>query len=184
MSNQLFNQFFAVGTEAERVAFIAGDLDPPASVPDGPDPLYGWFATDTGVFWARNFDSGVWSPVGTANAMEVGDASEALAADDIVNIFDSGGGTFAVRKADADDPTKFACGFVLAAVSMSDPATVYFSGLLGGQAGLTPGWVYLSATAGEGTSTAPSSAGQIVQNLGRAVSATQFWFNPLDAIPL
>lgn len=54
-------------------------------------------------------------------------ASEALAAGDLVNIWNDGG-TAKVRKADASVAGKEAHGFVLAAVSNAANATVYFEG--------------------------------------------------------
>jgi hypothetical protein len=53
-------------------------------------------------------------------------ASEALAAGDLVNIYDSTGAK--CRKADASTSGKEAHGFVLAAVESAASATVYFEG--------------------------------------------------------
>lgn len=96
--------------------------------------------------------------------------SEALAAGDFVNIWNSTGAK--VRKADATVAGKEAHGFVLAGAASGAAATVYFEGTNTGVTGQTPGPVFLSTTAGVATATAPSTAGNVVQRIGFAVSAT------------
>ena len=113
-------------------------------------------------------------PTGIGADVALIDASEALAAGDFVNIFDSTGAK--CRKADATTGGKEAHGFVLAAVDSGNPATVYFEGSNGQVSGQTPGGVFLSATAGLATSTAPSSSGNVVQRIGIATSATNINF--------
>lgn len=117
-------------------------------------------------------------PSGIAADTAVITASEALAAGDFVNIWNSTGAK--VRKADATVAGKEAHGFVLAAVSNGAAATVYFEGSNTGVTGQTPGPVFLSTTAGLCTTTAPSSTGNVVQVVGFAVSATvvNFQSNP------
>ena len=100
--------------------------------------------------------------------------SEAVASGDFVNIWDSTGAK--VRKADATVAGKEAHGFVLAGVGSGANCTVYFEGTNTGVTGQTPGPVFLSATAGLATSTAPSSSGNVVQRIGFAVSATAINF--------
>lgn len=98
-------------------------------------------------------------------------ASEALAAGDFVNVWNSTGAK--VRKADASVAGKEAHGFVLSAVSNGAAATVYFEGSNSQVTGQTPGPVYLSAaTAGAATATAPSGSGNVVQRVGFAISST------------
>lgn len=109
-------------------------------------------------------------------------ASEALAAGDWVNVHNSTGAK--VRKADATTAGKEAHGFVLAAVANGATATVYFEGSNTQVSGQTPGVVFLSTTPGQGTPTAPSSAGNIVQRLGFAVSATVVNFQSQNPIVL
>jgi len=123
-------------------------------------------------------------PVGIAAATAVVTASEALAAGDFVNIWNSTGAK--ARKADASTAGKEAHGFVIAAVSNGGAATVYFPGEENTQVtGATPGVVYLSAsTPGGFTSAAPSTAGQVVQRVGVAVSATVVIFEPMPPIVL
>lgn len=112
-------------------------------------------------------------PTGIGADTAVITASEALSAGDLVNIYDVGAGVFGVRKADGSTTGKQADGFVLAAVSAAAAATVYFEGTNDQVTGLAPGVRYLSATtAGASTSTAPSGAGKIVQQVGVATSAT------------
>lgn len=107
--------------------------------------------------------------------------SENLAAGALVNIDSSGN----ARNANATDATKPAMGFVTAATTSPANATVYFPGQNNtGASGLTVGApVYLSAaTAGAVTSTAPSASGNLVQQVGIAISATEFNFQPQGGI--
>jgi hypothetical protein len=110
-------------------------------------------------------------------------ASEALAAGDYVNVWDSAG-TFKVRKADGTTAGKEAHGFVLAAVSSGAAATVYFEGTNTQVTGQTAGPVFLSTTAGAGASSAPSGSGNVVQRLGFATSATAVNFQSQTPIVL
>jgi hypothetical protein len=89
-----------------------------------------------------------------------------------------------VRKADATTAGKFAHGYVLAAVNNGDPATVYFEGTNTQVSGAVPGQTFLSTTAGGFTATAPSAAGNVVQRLGVAVSATEINFERSQPIVL
>lgn len=105
-------------------------------------------------------------------------ASENLNAGDLVNITNNAG-TANARKADASNG-RIAMGFVLAGATNGTNATVYFEGALTGLTGLTPGSkLFLSAaTAGAVTATAPSTAGQYVQQVGYATSTTSMTFSP------
>ena len=113
-------------------------------------------------------------PVGIGADTAAITASETLAAGDWVNVWNSSGAK--VRKADATTAGKEAHGFVLAAVTSGSPATVYFEGTNTQVTGQTPGPVYLQTTAGTGGATIPSASGNVVQNLGVAVSATEVNF--------
>lgn len=110
-------------------------------------------------------------------------ASEALSAGDLVNIWNDSG-VEKVRKADASAEGKEAVGFVKASVLSSGTASVYFEGRITGKTGLTPGArQYLSAaTAGAVVETAPSAAGNVVQFVGVAVSATEIDFESSNPI--
>lgn len=112
-------------------------------------------------------------PIGIAAETIVAASSENLVAGNFVNLYDNGG-TINVRKADATTNVKPAHGFVLANVTSPANATVYLiSNKNTAVTGLTPGADYwLSTTPGGVTATAPSAAGNLVQLLGRATSAT------------
>ena len=113
-------------------------------------------------------------PVGIGADTKSIPASEALAAGDWVNVWSSTGAK--VRKADATTAGKEAHGFVLAAVSSGANALVYFEGTNTQVSGQTPGPVFLQTTAGTGGATIPSASGNVVQNLGVALSATEVNF--------
>lgn len=103
--------------------------------------------------------------------------TEALAAGDLVNIYDAGSGVFKARKADATSSGKRAHGFVLSAVASGANATVYFEGTDTQLTALSPGDNYLSATTpGRTQAAAPTGSGQIVQKIGIGVSATALNF--------
>ncbi len=122
-------------------------------------------------------------PTGIGADTAVIAASEALAAGDLVNVWNSTGAK--VRKADASTAGKEAHGFVLAAVSNGANATVYFEGTDTQVTGLTPGVQYLSAaTPGAATGTAPSGTGQVVQRVGFATAATALNFQSQPPIVL
>ena len=113
-------------------------------------------------------------PVGIGADTSTISASETLAAGDWVNVWNNSGAK--VRKADATTAGKEAHGFVLAAVTSGNPATVYFEGTNTQVTGQTPGPVYLQTTAGTGGPTAPSASGNLVQQVGVALSATSVNF--------
>ena len=121
-------------------------------------------------------------PAGIGADTAVIQASENLAAGDLVNIHNSGGAR--VRKADAATAGKEAHGFVTAGVTSGANATVYFEGNNGQVTGLTPGVVYLSTTAGLATNTAPSASGNVVQRVGLATAATSLNFESFPSVTL
>lgn len=127
------------------------------------------------------FDSSMM-PVGLGADTASITASEALAAGDLVNVWNSTGAK--VRKADASTSGKEAHGFVLAAVSSSASATVYFEGSNTQVTGLTAGVQFLSTTPGQATATAPSGSGQVVQRVGFATAATALNFQSQPPIVL
>lgn len=110
-------------------------------------------------------------------------SSENLAAGDYVNVWNNTG-VANVRKADATTAGKEAHGFVIASVTSPAAATVYFEGSNSSVTGQTAGVIYLSTTAGIGTSTAPSAAGNVVQRIGFATSATNVNFQSNQPIVL
>jgi len=110
--------------------------------------------------------------------------SEALAAGDLVNIWNSSGAK--VRKADATAAGKEAHGFVLASATSGGTVTVYpEENVISGLSGLTPGArMFLSTTAGQNTAVAPSTSGQVAQEIGTALSATEILFRPRQPITI
>lgn len=121
-------------------------------------------------------------PAGIAADVQTAEASEDLAAGDLVNLYlDT---TLKARKADASGGmSKQADGYVIAAVSTGQTATVYFDGTITGLAALTIGAkYYLSATPGAVTATIPTTAGHIAQYVGKAMSATELTFEPAEPI--
>jgi hypothetical protein len=116
--------------------------------------------------------SSTMMPVGFGDDTKTLTASEALAAGDLINVW-SDSGTAKVRKADATTAGKEAHGFVLSAVSSGASATVYFEGANTACTSLTAGVQFLTTTAGRTSTTAPSGAGNVVQRVGFAVSATE-----------
>jgi hypothetical protein len=110
--------------------------------------------------------------------------SENLAAGSMVNVYNNSG-TLNARKADATSAGKRAHGFVLAATTSGQTATVYFDGTVTGLSGLTNGATYfLHTTAGGVTVTAPSATGNVVQPVGVASSATTLEFRPAEPVEL
>lgn len=109
-------------------------------------------------------------------------ASEALSGGDFVNVWNDAG-TPKVRKADATAAGKEADGFVLDAVLSGASASVYHEGANTSLSGLTIGArYYLSTTPGAATLTPGSATGNVLQYLGRAVSATKLVFEADEGI--
>lgn len=101
-----------------------------------------------------------------------------------VNIFDDAG-TVKARKADATAAGKEANGFVTASATSGDTVDVYLDGTITGLTGLTEGATYfLDTTAGAITTTAPSTSGNIVQQIGKAISETALIYEPSTPITL
>ncbi|HRO02417.1 MAG TPA: hypothetical protein PLS69_02280 [Terricaulis sp.] len=121
-------------------------------------------------------------PTGIGADIAVIEASESLAAGDWVNVYNDSGAK--VRKADATTSGKEAHGFVLEAVSAEANADVYFEGTNDQVTSQTPGDVFLSTTPGLGAAAAPSGAGNVVQKIGVAVSATAVNFERQPGIVL
>lgn len=110
-------------------------------------------------------------------------AGETLAAGDLIYISAAG----EAFKADANDASKEAVGFVLAGITAAATGTAYFgSGIITGLTGLTAGARYfLSATTPGAIATAiPSGAGDIVQQVGKALSTTELYFEPQSSLLL
>lgn len=121
-------------------------------------------------------------PVGVAADTALIMTSEALAAGDFVNIWNSTGPK--VRKADATTGGKKAMGFVLAAFASGVTATVYFEGSNTQVSGQTAGDVFLQTTAGTAGAAAPTASGNLVQAMGFATSATSINFQAQTPVTL
>jgi hypothetical protein len=109
--------------------------------------------------------------------------SEILVAGNLVNVYNNAG-VANVRKADATVAGKEAHGFVMAGFASGVSATVHFEGNITGLTGLTAGKNFLSTTAGGSTATAPTVAGNVVQIVGFATSATTLNFQSTPPITL
>lgn len=120
-------------------------------------------------------------PVGIGADTQQIQASEALAAGDFVNVWNSAGSP-RVRKADATAAGKHAHGYVLAAVASAAQATVYFEATNTQVTGQTAGDVFLSTTPGLASSTAPSTSGNVVQRIGVATTATTVNFEAAQPV--
>jgi hypothetical protein len=123
-------------------------------------------------------------PAGIGSNTTTAITSEALAANDLVNVFDNAG-TPTARKADATIEGKEATGFVRSAFGSGATATIFMSGnIVTGLTGLTAGRRYLHTTAGASTVTAPSASGNVSQKIGDALTATTILFEPEEPITI
>lgn len=122
-------------------------------------------------------------PTGFGSDTRTVTAGETLTAGNLIYLNGSG----QALKADANTEAKAAIGFVLAGITNAATGTAYFgSGIITGLSSLTPGARhFLSATTPGGiTPTVPSGSGDIVQCVGYAISATEFYFEPSAPIVL
>jgi hypothetical protein len=105
--------------------------------------------------------------------------SEAIAAGNFVSYHNAGGAK--VRKANATDDTKPVNAFAPAAIGNGANGTVILpGGVVSGLVGLTPGAPYFLDTVGGAiTDTRPAGAGNLVQRVGLALSATELHFDPV-----
>jgi|GEM_PF-687736 len=113
-------------------------------------------------------------PAGVGSDTRDRPASEALTTGRLVNEYDDSG-TTRIRHADRSNG-RDATGFVLDNVANAATGTVYPLGvLLTGQSGLTPGAWYVLGTNGqlELRSSATFANGELLQEVGRALSATE-----------
>jgi hypothetical protein len=133
---------------------------------------------DAGKIVATNSEGKVditLMPAGLGSDTFVGNASENLAASDLVNLWDDAG-TTKVRKASNADPGKSAHGFVSGAVTSGASATVLLDGTITGLSALDTAVPYFLGVDGAVTDTAPTSSGTIIQEVGTSVSATALAF--------
>lgn len=106
--------------------------------------------------------------------------SEALSANDMINIYNNAGVPTA-RKADASaaNQGKTIDGYVKAAFTNGSIATIFtdVGSILSGFTGLVAGDLFLAA-GGLITATVPTTAGHARQKAGKAISATQIIYRP------
>jgi len=114
-------------------------------------------------------------PIGIGPTTQVALTTEALAAGDFVNITNNTG-VPNVRKADSSN-NRPAHGFVLESVASAANATVYLGGMNTARSALVPGSLYFLSTAGSISTTAPSTVGHIIQEIGAAATATSVQFD-------
>lgn len=122
-------------------------------------------------------------PVGIGKDTQQISATENISPGGWINVFNNAG-AFGVRKADGTTIGKECHGFILDAATTGNPVTVYFEGTNTQVTGQTPGVVFLSTTAGQGTANAPNASGNVVQRLGVATSATSVSFEAAQPIVL
>lgn len=101
--------------------------------------------------------------------------SETITAGQLVNVASTG----LAQKADASTPGKEAMAWAPDTITAPNAGLLYFAGKIEGLSGLTPGPVWLDpAVPGGITSTAPSTPGQVAQQVGIAVTADTVIFMP------
>lgn len=113
-------------------------------------------------------------PVGLAADTLSVVTSEAISAGDYVNVYNNSG-TLTARKADCSNGRE-AHGFALVGAASAANVAVYFEGSNTQVSGKTPGARQYLSTAGATTATAPTTAGNILQYIGIATSATSINF--------
>lgn len=177
MPGKTINQFLRQSVLDPKDLLVIAPCIAGSSTTDATANTYG----DAKYVFAGDVATVGGAPTTSANIQ----ASENLTAGDLVNIYTLAGAA-RVRKANATDATKPANGFVAASVLSGSSVAVYFSGQInGGRSGLTPGTTYwLDTTAGSITAAPPSSAGNLVQEVGVAVSATSLAFQPKTGVQL
>jgi hypothetical protein len=106
-------------------------------------------------------------------------ASETLTAGDLVNIHSGG-----VRRASSSDINRQAHGFVTHSAAATNPVVVFYSGLNTSVTGLTAGARYFLSTNGTESTLPASSANNLYQEVGVAVSSTALLVNFGPAIIL
>lgn len=103
--------------------------------------------------------------------------SAAISAGQMVSLYDNAG-TLTARPADCTAVGSEANAFATAAVASSATGVFTMSGIVTGLSSLNPGTTYFLSTVGAVTTTPPATAGNVVQTVGKALSATSLQFNP------
>lgn len=138
-----------------------------------------------------NYDgSAIWREIGlTGTTPTVFSclASETITGPALVNLHNDSG-TIKARNADASDNTRPVDGFLIVTAPTAGASAHVFTAdgnIISNLSGLTVGdTLYLSETAGAVTATAPVGAGKIVQQIGKALTATTALFRPLEPMEL
>ena len=103
--------------------------------------------------------------------------SAAISAGQLVNFY-SASGVLTARPADSTAAGSQAQAYATAAVASGATGSFNVSGLVTGLSGLTIGATYFLGTVGGVVAVAPSTAGNVVQTVGNAISATSLEFAP------
>lgn len=119
-------------------------------------------------------------PAGIAPTAITATPTTAISAGQLVNFY-SNAGALAVRPADSTTTGSEANAYAPSAVASGVAGSFQVSGVISGLSGLTIGTLFLG-TVGAPTSTAPSTSGSIVQQVGKALSATSMEFMPTNPI--
>lgn len=139
---------------------------------------------------ATGFESDISYTMGSYKRRLFLPCLEAITYGQLVHTVDDGFGVFSVQLADATDATKpchgicnsTAGGAIGEVIEIVMP-NAYVSSI----GGLTHGVIYyLDTVPGGGTNTPPATSGNIVQAVGLALSADEFFFNPpyhWDVVP-
>lgn len=103
--------------------------------------------------------------------------SAAISAGQIINLYNNAG-TLTARPADSTAVGSEANAYATSAVASGVTGTFFLSGNITGLSSLTPGTTYFLSTVGALTATPPSAAGNVVQIVGKSLSATSLAFAP------
>ncbi len=101
----------------------------------------------------------------------------------LVNLYNNAG-ALAARPADNTSVGSEANAFTSTAVTSGASASFNLTGLLTGLSGLTVGTQYFLGTVGQPTATLPTTAGNVIQYVGKAVSTSSIEFQPEAAAAL
>ena len=106
-------------------------------------------------------------------------ATENIAAGALVNIYNNAG-VAAARNSNATDGTKQVRAYANRSVTTGNFGEFIILGLLPSATALTPGTMYYaSTTPGAFTAAAPAAVGNLVQEIGIALSPNTIYFNPV-----
>lgn len=103
--------------------------------------------------------------------------SSAISAGQMVNLY-SNAGVLTARPADCTAVGSEANAYATAAVASGATGTFFLGGNVTGMSALTPGTTYFLSTVGAVSTTPPSTAGNVVQIVGKSLSATSLAFTP------